>query len=62
MNVEDFEGSLILEELASRGRLEDFYDAIDSDNLGKIVSLLREVDIDEETIQVVLGKIERNET
>ena len=61
MNIEDFEGSLILEELASRGRLEDFYDAIDSDNLGKIVSLLREVDIDEETIEVVLGKVERDE-
>lgn len=61
MNIEHFEGSLILEELASRGRLEAFYEAIDSDNLGKIISLLREVDIDEETIKIVLDKIESDE-
>ncbi len=48
----------ILEELASRGLLEEFYEAVDADDVGKIARLLRSVDFDEETIRNVLEKID----
>ena len=57
MKEEDFEGTLILEELASRGLLEAFYDAVDADDFARIVALLRTVDIDEEEIAHVVNKI-----
>lgn len=57
MTEEDFEGSLILEKLASLRLVEDFFDAIDSDNMSEVVSLLEEVNIDEDSIQSVLKQI-----
>jgi hypothetical protein len=53
----NFEGSLILEELASRGLVEDFYAAVDADDLPKIVSILRSAGIDDEKIREVLKEI-----
>lgn len=53
-----FEGSELLEELASRGLLEAFYEAVDNDDLGKITSLLRSIDMDEETIRSVLEQLD----
>lgn len=52
------EGSELLAELASRGLLEAFYEAVDNDDFGKITSLLRSIDIDEETIKSVLDHID----
>lgn len=54
----DFDDSEILAELASRGLLEKFYDAVDEDNVGRIANILRSVDIDEETIRMVLEKLD----
>lgn len=52
------EGSELLAELASRGLLEVFYEAVDNDDLEKITRLLRSIDIDEETIRSVLDQID----
>lgn len=52
------EGSELLEELASRGLLEAFYEAVDNDDLGKIKGLLRSIGMDEETIKSVLDQID----
>jgi hypothetical protein len=57
MNEDDFEGSLVLEKLASLGLVDDFFDAIDSDDVGEMISLLREAGIDEETVQSIIRKI-----
>lgn len=54
----DPDGSELLAELASRGLLEKFYEAVDNDDLGKVANLLRSIDIDEETIRIVLEQID----
>ncbi len=54
----DFDGSEILAELASRGLLEKFYDAVDADDLERVVGLLRSIDIEEEVIRSVLESID----
>ncbi len=58
MDETDFEGSIILEKLASVNLLDDFFEAIDSDNMKQVVSLLREADVDDEMIDEVLNQIE----
>ena len=55
MNLDDTE---LLAELASRGLLEVFYEAVDNDDFVKITNLLRSIDIDEETIRSVLEAID----
>jgi hypothetical protein len=58
MNEDDFEGSLILEKLAELGLLEEFYSAVDADSINEVAELLREAEIDEDTIQEVMTKIQ----
>lgn len=57
MNERDFEGTLVLEKLAEINQLETFFDAIDSDNFSKVRSLLKQADVDSETINIVLNKM-----
>ena len=40
MDERDFEGTLVLEQLAAIGRVEDFFDAIDSDDVQRAASLM----------------------
>jgi len=58
MDEADFEGTLVLERLAAIGRVEDFFDAIDSDDIERATSLMREARLDASTIAIVVGKIE----
>ena len=58
MDEKDFEGSLVLEQLAAIGRVEDFFDAIDADDVQRAASLMKEASIDASTIAVVVRKIE----
>ena len=58
MDETDFEGSLVLEQLAAIGRVEDFFDAIDADDVQRAAALMKEAKIDTRTIAVVLRKIE----
>ena len=53
----DFEGSLVLEKLSAAGYLDDFLDAVDSDDLKRAQLLLRKAGVDQETIEVVLRKM-----
>jgi hypothetical protein len=57
MNEADFEGTLVLEKIAEIGKLEDFFEAIDSDDFNKAVSLMKRAQIDSETIAIVLKKM-----
>lgn len=57
MDEIDFEGTLVLEKLAEIGKLDDFFEAVDADNLGKIQSLMKQARIDGETIAIILKKI-----
>ena len=54
MDETDFEGTLVLEKLAEIGKVDEFFDAIDSDNFGKAKSLMKAADLDSESIGTVL--------
>ena len=58
MEERDFEGTLVLEQLAEVGRLEDFFEAIDSDDVQRATSLMKKAKIDARTIARVLRKME----
>lgn len=57
MTENDFEGTLVLEKLAEIGKVDAFFEAIDSDDFAKAQALMRRADIDAETIAVVLKKM-----
>jgi len=58
MDEKDFEGTLVLEQLAEIGRVEDFFDAVDSDDVERDASLMRRAKIDAPTIALVVKKME----
>jgi len=57
VNDDDFEGTLILEKLSEIGKIEEFYDAIDSDDFKKALFLMKLAKIDDQSISVVLKKM-----
>jgi hypothetical protein len=57
MDEGDFEGTIVLEQLAAVGRFEDFFDAIDSDDVERATELMKEADVDSATIAVVVRKM-----
>ena len=57
MEEMDFEGTVVLERLAETGRLDAFFEAIDSDDVGRAVALMRRADVDEATIATVVKKM-----
>jgi hypothetical protein len=58
MDETDFEGTLVLEQLAAIGRVEDFFDAIDSDDASMATSLMKKAGIPAATIAIVLRKMQ----
>ena len=58
MDESDFEGTLVLEKLAAIQKVEDFFEAIDSDDFGRAARLMRKAQVDAETIAIVLKKME----
>jgi hypothetical protein len=58
MDESDFEGTLVLEQLAVIGRVDDFFDAIDSDDVNRAIALMKSADLDAATIAMVVRKIE----
>ncbi len=57
MDENEFEGTLVLEKLAETGKVDDFFEAIDSDDFAKAASLMKQAKIDSETIAIVLKKM-----
>lgn len=53
----EFDGTLILERLAQMGKLDEFYEAVDSDHFEKLERLMRKMGYDSETIQLMMDKI-----
>lgn len=58
MDEQDFEGTLVLEKMAEIGKVDEFFAAIDADNLGLVKSLLKKAQVDGATIALVLQKIQ----
>lgn len=57
MNESDFEGTLVLEKLAEIGKVDAFFEAIDSDDFARAKSLMKRAGIDGETISIVMKKM-----
>ena len=61
MDDTDFEGTLVLEQLAAIGKVEDFFDAIDADDVARATSLMKRARVDAATIAIVVRKIEEGD-
>lgn len=57
MTESDFEGTLVLEKLAEINKVDEFFEAIDSDDFNKARALMKRASIDAETIATVLRKM-----
>jgi hypothetical protein len=61
MDETDFEGSLVLEQLAAIGKVEDFFEAIDADDVRRAVQLMKQANLDASTIATVVKKMEESD-
>lgn len=57
MEEKDFEGTLVLEKLAEIDKVDEFFEAIDSDDFDRARSLMKRARVDSETIAIVLKKM-----
>jgi hypothetical protein len=57
MDDADFEGTLVLEQLAAIGKVDDFFEAIDADDTDRATSLMKKANIDAATIATVIEKM-----
>ena len=57
MDERHFEGTLVLEKLARIDKLEEFFAAVDSDDLAEAKSLMKSAGVDAQTIAIVLKKM-----
>lgn len=57
MNKDEFEGTLVLEKLAEVGKVEAFFDAVDSDDFEEAKKLMKKAGVDGKTIRLVLNKM-----
>jgi hypothetical protein len=61
MDERDFDGTLVLEQLAAIDRVDDFFEAIDADEVRRAVALMKQAGLDATTIAVVVKKIEESD-
>ena len=61
MDETDFEGTLVLEQLAAIGKVEDFFDAVDSDDVQRATALMKRASIDASTIATVIRKMKESD-
>ncbi len=58
MDDTDFEGTLVLEQLAAIGKVDEFFEAIDADDFQWATRLMKRAKIDAPTIATVVRKME----
>lgn len=61
MDESDFEGTIVLEQLASIGKVEEFFDAVDADDVVRAKSLMKRAGLDAATIATVVRKMEASD-
>jgi hypothetical protein len=57
MDETDFEGTLVLEKLAAVALIDEFFEAVDSDDFAEASSLMKRAEVDADTIRMVLKKM-----
>ena len=58
MDEADFEGTLVLEQLAAIDKVDDFFEAIDADDVQRATKLMKTAQVDAATIAIVVRKME----
>jgi hypothetical protein len=58
MDESDFEGTIVLEQVAAIDRVDEFFEAIDADDVDRAVALMKRADVDAATIAIVVQKME----
>ena len=58
MDDGEFEGTVVLERLAEIDELDQFFEAIDSDDVERATRLMEQANIDAPTIAMVVRKME----
>jgi len=58
MDETDFEGTLVLEQLAAIDQVEDFFAAVDADDVQRAKQLMKRANVDESTMAIVVQKME----
>ena len=61
MDDTDFEGTLVLEQLAAIDRVDDFFEAIDADDTRRATALMRQAGVDTSTIAIVVKKMRQSD-
>jgi hypothetical protein len=61
MDDTDFEGTLVLEQLAAIGKVDDFFEAIDADDTQRATALMKRADVDPSVIATVIRKMEESD-
>lgn len=57
MDEKEFEGTLVLEKMAEIGKVDAFFEAIDSDDFAKVTALMKRAGLDAETMAIVIRKM-----
>jgi hypothetical protein len=58
MNENEFEGTLVLEQLAAIGKVDEFFNAVDADDIRQATQLMKRAGVDAPTIAAVVRKME----
>jgi len=58
MDEKDFDGTLVLEQLAAIDKVDEFFEAIDSDDAARAVALMKRAGLDAPTIATVVKKMQ----
>ena len=58
MDESDFEGTLVLEQLAALGKLDEFFAAVDADDVQRAAILMKRANLDASTIATVIRKMQ----
>lgn len=61
MDESDFEGTLVLEQLAAVGQVDAFFEAIDADDVVRAVRLMKSANVDAPTMAIVVRKMEESD-
>ena len=62
MDETDFEGTLVLEQLAAIDKVDDFFEAIDADDVRRATALMKQANVDAATIATVIRKMEEGDS
>jgi hypothetical protein len=61
IETDDFEGTLVLEQLAAIDKVDEFFEAIDADDVERATALMKRAGVDAPTIATVVRKMEESD-